>query len=556
MYIETSSVNLYSPKTTLFGGDPKLNERERKIWTIGLGTAVVAVLLMTALVSALPASDLSALSLGGAKTGADSAVASADGSGPQFPTPIHHVFLILMENEQTSVIYNQQPYETTLANTYGWGGDANNPDSIGYYAVCHPSAPNYLALTSGQALQCGSDGFATYSVNNLGNLLQTAGKSWIAYEESASQPCQQTDSLSGLYVVRHNPFPYYSDLGGTTPGSVCMTHVVPIANLTTDYPYARTPPAFTYIAPNILNDGHSSSAATGDHWLSTFIPNLIAQPWFASTAVFIVYDEAYTAHGDENFSGYDGLVGGPVYMVAASPYTQGIGALAQNNSHYDLLSTMEWLLGLSATGKGLDGTPQFPVMTSLFQARVFGPGVNLRYTHLPAADLSGLDLQNDNLAYADLAAANLQGADLQGAHLQHADLAGANLRGADLQGAYLAGADFLVADLQGANLQFADAPGASFELASLKNANLAHADLQGSDLQGAEPKDANLEYADMTGAVLTGFGPSPGRATDFNGADLYMAILTHAVCGTPNYITAIGANVGAIGVPSSCRPPL
>jgi hypothetical protein len=80
--------------------------------------------------------------------------------------------------------------------------------------------------------------------------------------------------------------------------------------------------------------------------------------------IFVVYDESYGAKPD---SGYNGLVGGPVYMVAVSPYTLGVGALTINTSHYNLLSTWEWLLGLPATGSGHDGTSSFPAMKALFR---------------------------------------------------------------------------------------------------------------------------------------------------------------------------------------------
>jgi phosphatidylinositol-3-phosphatase len=288
----------------------------------------------------------------------DSASAPARG----LPTSILHVFLIMMENEGANQVYGVLPYETKLANTYAWGGDANsNPHAIGYYALCHPSAPNYLGITSGQTLQCGSDGYNKYSVQNIGHELQTAGLSWVAYEESAKTACQETNS--GNYAVRHNPFPYYTDLGGNTPGSACMTHVLPIANLTNDYPYSTTPPAFTYIAPNVLDDGHSSSAKYGDNWLSTFLPKLMKQSWFATSVIFITYDESYGAKPD---SGYNGLKGGPVFMVAVSPSTKGIGAIDVNCSHYNTLSTLEWLLGLPPTGTGHDGTANFPAMKELF----------------------------------------------------------------------------------------------------------------------------------------------------------------------------------------------
>ncbi len=475
-------------------------------------TAAIGVLLVAGLGSALSSAGAASPNTARGGSGAD---------GHALPTPIQHVFLIMMENEQTGIIYDNETYETELANTYGWGGDGNNPDGVGYYAVCHPSAPNYLALTSGLPLQCGSDNFNTYSVNNLGNLLDTAGDSWVAWEESASVPCQEYNSANGLYVVRHNPFPYYSDLGGDTPGSACETHVLPIANLTADYPYSQTPPDFTYIAPNVLDDGHSSSALTGDNWLSTFVPRLIAQPWFSSSVIFITYDEAYLPNGDENFTGYGGLEGGPVYTVAISPYTLGVGALTYNASHYDELSTFEWLLGLPGTGTGNDSTVAFPAMVPLFNDELFSPGLDLRYTDLIGADLSARPLEGDQLQYANLAHTDLAYADLRGADLAYADLAGADLKDADLQGA-----------------------------------DLAYANLTGADLQGATLQGAQLSYADLAGALLTGLGPFLGEETDFNHADLFGAQLLGAICGSPNDLSAVGADVLAENVPAACTPPL
>ncbi len=439
---------------------------------------------------------------------------------PHYPTPIHHVFLILMENEQTGLVYGPQPYQTGLANTYAWGGNANgNTSGVGYYAVCHPSAPNYLALTSGQSLECGSDAWHNYSVNNLGHELDTARESWIGYEESASVPCQEYNS--GLYVIRHNPFPYYGDLGGNHSGSVCVTHDVPIANLTDDYPYNSTPPNFTYIAPNLHDDGHSSSARYADNWLSTFIPKLMAAPWFSSSIIFITYDEAYEPGGADNSTGYDGLTGGPVYTVAVSPYTKGVGALDVNTSHYNLLSTMEWLLGLPPTGTGLDQTPDFPVMVGLFNRTVFGPHVRLTGSDLEHVDLAGYDLQGDNLRGANLSGANLTGADLNGADLRSANLTGANLQGA-----------------------------------TLKHADLAGAMLSNSTVRGADFQDAQLQDANLSGAVLTGLGPARAQWTDFDGADFNQSYLGGAVCARPNYIVAVGADLNAIQVPALCRPPL
>jgi PKD repeat protein len=299
---------------------------------------------------------------GGARASpAVGAVATASNPRPLLPTPIQHVFLILMENVNAGTVYSSAPYERYLANRYAWGGDAAANHGTGYYAICHPSASNYLALTSGQSLECGSDAYVNYtSVRNLFDLLDTAGLPWTSYAESMPIACDSQDS--GLYLVRHNPVPYYGDLGGDAPGAVCETHNLPIANLTQDYPYNETPPAFTYIAPNRYNDAHDTGVAVGDWFLSQFVSRLVNTTWFGSSVIFVTYDES----GDLD-TGYNGFYGGPVFLGSVSNYSRGLGAVdSVNDSHYNLLSTIEWLLGLPPTGTGNDGTAAYPPMKGLF----------------------------------------------------------------------------------------------------------------------------------------------------------------------------------------------
>jgi sugar lactone lactonase YvrE len=111
------------------------------------------------------------------------------------------------------------------------------------------------------------------------------------------------------------------------------------------------------------------------------------------------------------------------------------------------------------------------------------------------------------------------------------------------------------ADLRpGANLQFADLRGLDLSGIDLAGANLQHAKLTGSTLSGANFTGANLQWADLSGATLTG---TTTASTDFNGANMQHVNLAGAVCGTPNYVTASGANLqNARSVPADCTPPL
>lgn len=239
-------------------------------------------------------------------------------------------------------------------------------------------------------------------------------------------------------------------------------------------------------------------------------------------------------------------------------------------------------------------------------------GQNLKGADLAHCMLAGYDLKGANLKGADFADANLSHADLAGSNLQNANFSGANLSGADFQGTNMQGADLSAPgfvgtftltvtakvdggmrsgnsvltvygdqisgdNFQGDNLQGADffedlAAGANFQGDNLQSAdlsetvltganaqgdNLQSADLAGAVLSGIDLQGSNLQSVDMAGATLTGRGPSPSQLTDFNGANLQSANLAGAICGSPNYITATGANLhGVTGVPASCNPPL
>ena len=83
------------------------------------------------------------------------------------------------------------------------------------------------------------------------------------------------------------PPSYYTDLATT-----CPKEDVPL----------RQPldlsAAFTFITPNICDDMHSCPVATGDAWLSRYVPqilNSVPCTGTNSTVLFITFDEGTTA---------------------------------------------------------------------------------------------------------------------------------------------------------------------------------------------------------------------------------------------------------------------
>jgi len=279
-------------------------------------------------------------------------------AGPNYPTPIQHVFTIVLENAGLSDALGA-PYLKQLYNTYA---GANH-----YYGVCHPSAPNYIAMTSGAKYQCGSDAVNQYFQNNIADLVTGKGETWNAYMESMPFPCDPGWAFNGggqaVYKPGHNPFLYYSDLGslGSKSGS-CYQHDLPLSSFNP----ANTPANYVFISPNMMNDGHNTSVGYASNWLSGYLPKLLAEPWASSTVFFVVIDEGPSS----DTSGYAGLNGGHTYLATVSPYSQGVGIYTPNSSPYSLLCTVEWLMGTGTSGSNECGA-NFPAMKSMFN---FGGG--------------------------------------------------------------------------------------------------------------------------------------------------------------------------------------
>lgn len=264
---------------------------------------------------------------------------------PAFPTPLQHVVVLFLENAAVATVFAQGPYERYLAEHYAQAGQ--------FYAVMHYSLPNYLAATSGIA----QNQFAPVAVPNVGTLATAAGESWQAYMESMPLPCDPTNGT--LYDREHDPFVMYTHV--TDPASYCAQHVGTFTNWSEDLAVGALP-NYSFIVPNLLDDGHNTNVSFADAWLRGFLTPLLNSSLFADTAVFVTYDESAVS----DLAGKNGTVGGgAVYLAAISPYSRVGYDSAVSYNTFDVLTTTEWLLGLGHTGQN-DSWNQSPPMTDLF----------------------------------------------------------------------------------------------------------------------------------------------------------------------------------------------
>lgn len=279
---------------------------------------------------------------------------------PTFPNPIRHVIIIVMENEEfSSVIGNNNSdasYQNSLASKYALASE--------YYAVSHPSLPNYFSLVAGTTFGLSSDcqpSECSQNGRNLIDLLNEKGLSWKSYAESMPTNCSQLVSQDGLYYPKHNPFVYFSDITGNEgSGAVskyCSSHVVSFNQFGVDLANNNLP-NFAFIVPNMCDDAHSCSLDTGDSWLAMTVPRIINSSEFKSTVLFIVYDEGATTNSYNSGQG-----GGQVACIIVSPFVK-TGYKSENPySHYSLLATIEAIYNLGNLGRN-DTTAT--VMSDLF----------------------------------------------------------------------------------------------------------------------------------------------------------------------------------------------
>lgn len=300
---------------------------------------------------------------------------STGGTGPKpqaaapssMPIPSYrHVFLVVMEN----LPYKEalaQPTIAALARNYG--------QATQYFALAHPSLPNYLALASGSTWGITSDCWFCYVKGaSLASQLQGAHLSWGAYMEGLPSPCWMGPywPFTG-YAGKHDPFRYFGNVRGSP--SLCKG-IRPLSTLDSllSGP-AEGVPRFSWITPNLCHDGHNCRPQVAAAWLASFVQKVTRSPaWKSGGILFITWDEG--AGADTRGLGRNGKVGpgvggGHVLTLVIAPHIAKGTRVATPYSHYSLLATIERILGLPYLG--LAGTVQGPPMTGFWQAR--GPAL-------------------------------------------------------------------------------------------------------------------------------------------------------------------------------------
>lgn len=328
---------------------------------------------------------------------------------------VRHVFYVMMENHRADQIIGNTadaPYINQLANQYVLADH--------FYGVTHPSLPNYLAAISGDFqgiwdscsagadVTCDPEAFVPGNPGEVGQIklltdqeiasssatphmfngptivdqLESQGKSWKGYMQSMpspgftgeAAPTIPTGQTINLYVQKHNPFMYFSNIRNNPAR---MNRLVPLTQLQQDLAN-NTVPDFSWITPDQCNDMHGVSPAEadylnnpkcsyapllegqldhgsiqlGDAFLQTLVPQIKSSPaWNEGSVIMLVWDE-------DDFGTYTGCCGSPTgidnvllgggntSVIMISSRMTGHFVYTPPANHYTLLRGIEDLWGL------------------------------------------------------------------------------------------------------------------------------------------------------------------------------------------------------------------
>ena len=220
-------------------------------------------------------------------------------SGATAPLPpIHHMYVIVLENESASTTFGAGSPAPYLAKTLRAQG-AYLPN---YYGIGHISNDNYIAMISRTGaerrhpvrlpdlhrLPCGTTGaygqahgtgcvypagvptIASPADRRRARRGATTTTAWAPTRRARAR-CAATRRVNGRdstqsatatdqYATRHNPFVYFHSIIDNT--TLCDSHVVNLDQLPQDLP-RRGRPTTSFITPNLCNDGHDATCPNG-----------------------------------------------------------------------------------------------------------------------------------------------------------------------------------------------------------------------------------------------------------------------------------------------------
>ena len=268
------------------------------------------------------------------------------------PHRYDHVVIVIEENTDYAQVLGSRvnaPFINELAD-----GGVNFTE---FYAITHPSQPNYIHFFSGDHQGVVSNTRPTtypWSTPNLGAALIAAGATFAGYSEDlpaiGDRDTIGTDVVIGaqtytLYRRKHNPWANWQAAEGTDPippNQLRFDTNLRFLDFPTDFTQL---PDVAIVVPNQQNDMHDGSIRMGDDWLRA---NFAAYAEWARThnsLLIITFDE-------DNLSGPN--------KIPTVFYGAGLAPGTVNDTRWtlhNLLRTIEDMHGAAHSGRAAQLQP-------------------------------------------------------------------------------------------------------------------------------------------------------------------------------------------------------
>ncbi|CDM33761.1 hypothetical protein DTO013E5_1524 [Penicillium roqueforti] len=230
-----------------------------------------------------------------------------------------------------------------------------------FYAVTHPSEPNYCAAAGGDTFGMDNDDFNQIpaNVSTIADLLDTKSISWAEYQEHIPYAGFQgynysnQETYSNDYVRKHNPLVLYDSVVTNNTRARAIKSFDDFENDLSD----KKLPQWAFITPNMTNDAHDTNITFAAKWERSWVSKLLTDEYFMNnTLLLLTFDEDKTYTNDNRI--FSILVGGAI--------PQELKGTTDNTfyTHYSSIASVSANWGLPSLGRWDCGANIFEIVTN------------------------------------------------------------------------------------------------------------------------------------------------------------------------------------------------
>ncbi|KAL4246952.1 hypothetical protein ABKN59_007690 [Abortiporus biennis] len=225
-----------------------------------------------------------------------------------------------------------------------------------YYAVTHPSEPNYVASIGGDFFGMGDDELYNIPANisTVVDLLEAKNISWASYQENLptdgylgfnfTQPDYLNTSAPPYtyYVRKHNPHAIFDSIVNVASR---RSKIRNFNDFAADM-NASALPQWNFFTPNLVNDAHDTDIDFASAWLEFFLVPLLSDSRFNDnrTLILLTFDENETHEINNRI--YSLLLGGAV-PTNLHEANWGLGSLGRGDTNKTMSNVFSFVANVT-----------------------------------------------------------------------------------------------------------------------------------------------------------------------------------------------------------------